>query len=101
MIQLGQSDIEEILKDSGVDLAFAIVPADASQVLSRENFVVVANHFRRDLILAYKLGGAGLYTSTLESLKCAASPPPHDATAADTENLEVQENKGALQHILN
>jgi hypothetical protein len=100
-IQLDQREIAQIVEDRGIGLTFAIVPMDASHMLSHKNVAVVVNEARRDLIWAYKLGGAGLYTSTLETLTCAASPPPHDATAADTENLEVQENKGTLQHILN
>ena len=38
-IQIGISEIAEILQHKGIDLAFAIVPADASRVLSRDNVV--------------------------------------------------------------
>jgi len=73
-IQLGQSEIAEILKDKRIDLAFAIVPADASHMLSRENVTVVVNEARRDLIWAHRLGGERMYLSALEAWRAADSP---------------------------
>jgi hypothetical protein len=79
-IQLSQREIAEILKDKGIDLANAIVPAKPSTVLSSENFVVVPNEFRRPLIWAHKLGGESLYLSTLAVLQCVDSPAQQSTT---------------------
>ena len=98
-IELNQSEIAEILKDKGIDLAYAIVPANSSQVLSLANFAVILNETRRDLIYAHKLGGQSLYMSTLETFKCTQSP--QEQSTNDTESLDVQENKSTLQYILN
>ena len=98
-IQLNQSEIAEILKDKGIDLAYAIVPANSSQVLSPANCAVVLNETRRDLIYAHKLGGQSLYMSTLATLKCVDEPEQQSAT--ETERRDTDEKKGTLQYILN
>ena len=98
-IELGKSEIDEILMHKGIDLKFAIVPADLSQVLSRENFAVVLNESRRSLIWAYKLGGERMYLSTLATLQCVDSQEPH--LSDDTERVDTEANKGTLQYVLN
>jgi hypothetical protein len=98
-IELNQSEIAEILKDKGIDLAYAIVPANSSQVLSPANCAVVLNETRRDLIYAHKLGGQSLYMSTLATLKCVDSQ--EQQPSEDTESVSKEENRGALQYILN
>ena len=72
-IQLAQREIAEILNCQGIDLAFAIVPADASRVLSRENLAVVANEARRALIWAHRLGGGRMYLAALAAWRDADS----------------------------
>ena len=73
-IQLAQREIAEILKKKGIDLAFAIVPADASRMLSRDNVAVVANEARRALIWAHRLGGGRMYLAALAAWRAADSP---------------------------
>jgi hypothetical protein len=98
-IQLGQSDIAEILQHKGIDLAFAIVPAHASRMLSRENFAVVANEARRALMWNHRLGGHSLYLSTLATLQCVESQEPQPID--DTERVDTEANKSTLQYVLN
>ena len=98
-IELAQCEIAEILKDKGIDLAYAIVPAKASKVLSPQNFAVVLNETRRDLILAHRLGGESLYLSTLATLQCVDVPEQQYTTG--TERRDTEENKGTLEYILN
>ena len=98
-IELNQSEIAEILKDKGIDLAYAIVPANSSQVLSPANCAVVLNETRRDLIYAHKLGGHSLFMSTLATLKCVDAP--EQQSTEDTQNLDVQGEKGSVEYILN
>ncbi len=76
-IKLTQSEIAGILEhNSGfhIDLAFAIVPADASRMLSRENVAVVVNEARRDLISAHRKGGVHRYLAALAAWRAADSP---------------------------
>lgn len=98
-IELGKSEIAEILQHKGIDLTFAIVPADLSQVLSRENFAVVHSESRRSLIWAHKLGGDRMYLSTLATLQCVDSQEP--IPTDDTERVDTESNKGTLQYVLN
>ena len=98
-IELGKSEIDEILMHKGIDLKFAIVPADLSQVLSRENFAVVLNESRRSLIWAHRLGGERMYLSTLATLQCVDSQEPQPTD--DTERVDTEANKGTLQYVLN
>jgi hypothetical protein len=98
-IELAQREIAEILKDKGIDLAYAIVPAKASKVLSPENFTVVLNETRRDLILAHRLGGESLYLSTLSAMPRVDAPEQQFST--DTERRDTEEQKGTLEYILN
>ena len=98
-IQLNQSEIAEILKDKGIDLAYAIVPANWSQVLSPVNCAVVLNETRRDLIYAHKLGGQSLYMSTLATLKCVDLQ--EQQPTENNESVSKEENRGTLQYILN
>jgi len=72
-IQLGISEIAEILNCKGIDLAFAVVPADASRMLSRDNVAVVVNEARRDLISAHRKGGVHMYLAALEAWRAAGS----------------------------
>ena len=74
-IKLTQSEIAGILEYTGfrIDLAFAIVPADASRMLSRENVAVVVNEARRDLISAHRKGGVHMYLAALEAWRAADS----------------------------
>ncbi len=74
-IQLAQREIAGVLEHTGfrIDLAFAVVPADASRMLSRENFVVVANEARRALIWAHRLGGGRMYLAALAAWRAADS----------------------------
>jgi hypothetical protein len=62
-----QSDIADILTGDGkaISLAFAVVPADASRVLSRENAAVVPNETRRALVWTHRLGGERMYRAAL------------------------------------
>lgn len=98
-IQLGKSEIAEILQHKGIDLKFAIVPADLSQVLSRYNFAVILNESRRSLIWAHRLGGERMYLSTLATLQCVDSQEPQPTD--DTERVDTEANKGTLQYVLN
>ena len=98
-IQLSQSEIAEILKVKGIDLAFAIVPADASRMLSRENFVVVVNEARRDLISTYKKGGVHMYLSALSAWRAADSSQEQSTEELDTSQIE--EEMGTVGDILN
>ena len=98
-IQLDQREIAEILNCKGIDLAFAIVPADASRMLSRENFAVVANEARRALMWNHRLGGHSLYLSTLATLQCVESQEPQPID--DTERVDTEANKSTLQYVLN
>jgi hypothetical protein len=98
-IQLEQREIAAIVEDRGIDNTSAIVPADASKVLSRENFVVVVNEARRDLICAHRLGGESLYLSTLATLQCVDAG--QQQSSEDTQNLDVEGGKSALAYILN
>jgi hypothetical protein len=74
-IQLAQREMAGILEHTGfrIDLAFAIVPADASRMLSRDNVAVVANEARRALIWAHRLGGARMYLAALAAWRAADS----------------------------
>jgi len=72
-IQLAQREIAEILNCKGIDLAFAVVPADASRMLSRDNVAVVVNEARRDLISAHRKGGVHMYLAALEAWRAADS----------------------------
>jgi hypothetical protein len=74
-IQLAQREIAGVLEHTGfrIDLAFAIVPADASRMLSRDNVAVVANEARRDLISAHRLGGGRMYLVALAAWRAAGS----------------------------
>ena len=74
-IQLAQREIAEILEYRGfrIDLAFAVVPADASRMLSRENLAVVVNEARRALIWAHRLGGGRMYLAALAAWRAADS----------------------------
>ena len=98
-IQLDQREIAEIVEDRGIDNTFAIVPANASQILSRENFAVVFNAARRDLLCAHRLGGESLYLSTLAAMPRVDAPEQQFST--DTERRDTEEQKGTLEHILN
>ncbi len=98
-IELAQREIAEILKDKGIDLAYAIVPAKASKVLSPKNFAVVLNETRRDLILAHRLGGESLYLSTLATLQCVDSA--QQQSSEETQNLDLERGNGSIQYILN
>jgi hypothetical protein len=93
-IQLDQREIAEILKVKGIDLAFAIVPADASRILSRENFVVVVNEARRDLISAYKKGGVHMYLSVLSAWRAADSSQEQSTEELDT--FQIEEERGTV-----
>ena len=66
-VALTQSDIEDLILASGraVDLAVAVVPADAGRVLSRENAVVLGNEARHNLTSAYRAGGERMYRAVL------------------------------------
>jgi hypothetical protein len=75
------------------------VPANASQILSRENFAVVFNAARRDLLCAHRLGGESLYLSTLAAMPRVDAPEQQFST--DTERRDTEEQKGTLEHILN
>ena len=79
-IRLSQREIAEILKKRGIDLAFAIVPADASRVLSRDNVAVVANEARRALMWTHRLGGVHMYLAALAAWRAADSRHPQCAT---------------------
>jgi 2-oxo-4-hydroxy-4-carboxy--5-ureidoimidazoline (OHCU) decarboxylase len=81
-IKLTQSEIAGILEHTGfrIDLAFAIVPADASRMLSRENVAVVVNEARRDLISAHRKGGGRMYLSALAAWRAADSQHQQCAT---------------------
>ena len=74
-IKLTQSEIAGILEHTGfrIDLAFAVVPADASRMLSRENVAVVVNEARRDLISAHRKGGERMYLAALAAWRDADS----------------------------
>ena len=74
-IQLAQREMAGILEHTGfrIDLAFVIVPADASRMLSRDNVAVVANEARRALIWAHRLGGARMYLAALAAWRAADS----------------------------
>jgi hypothetical protein len=74
-IQLTQREIAGILEHMGfrIDLAFAVVPADASRVLSRDNVAVVVNEARRDLISAHRKGGVHMYLAALAAWRAADS----------------------------
>jgi hypothetical protein len=74
-IKLTQREIAGVLEDTGfrIDLAFAIVPADASRMLSRENVAVVVNEARRDLISAHRKGGVHMYLAALAAWRAADS----------------------------
>ena len=82
-IKLTQSEIAGILEHTGfrIDLAFAVVPADASRMLSRENVAVVVNEARRDLISAHRLGGGRMYLAALAAWRAADSR--HQQCAAE------------------
>jgi len=98
-IKLTQGEIAEILKDKGVDLAFAVVPADASQVLSRENFVVVPKETRPVLTSAHKFGGNSLYLSTLASWRAVYSS--QEQRAEELDNSRIEDDRGAVDYVLN
>jgi len=98
-IKLTQGEIVEILKDKGVDLAFAIVPADASRVLSRENAIVVANSARHNLISAHRTGGERMYVSTLAVWRAVGSSQEQPAEELDISRIE--EGRGSVGYILN
>ena len=82
-IQLAQREIAGVLEHTGfrIDLAFAVVPADASRMLSRENVAVVVNEARRDLISAHRLGGGRMYLAALAAWRAADSR--HQQCAAE------------------
>ena len=87
-IQLAQREMAGILEHTGfrIDLAFAIVPADASRMLSRDNVAVVANEARRALIWAHRLGGERMYLSALAA--CRAADSPQQQCAAEYSSLD-------------
>ena len=74
-IKLTQSEIAGVLEHTGfrIDLAFAVVPADASRMLSRDNVAVVASEARRALIWAHRLGGGRMYLAALAAWRAADS----------------------------
>ncbi len=74
-VKLTQSEIAGVLEHTGfrIDLAFAVVPADASRMLSRDNVAVVASEARRDLIWAHRLGGGRMYLAALAAWRAADS----------------------------
>jgi len=74
-IKLTQREIAGVLEHTGfrIDLAFAVVPADASRMLSRDNVAVVASEARRDLIWAHRLGGGRMYLAALAAWRAADS----------------------------
>jgi hypothetical protein len=74
-IKLTQREIAGVLEHTGfrIDLAFAVVPADASRMLSRDNVAVVVNEARRDLISAHRKGGVHMYLAALEAWRAADS----------------------------
>jgi len=74
-IQLAQREIAGVLEHTGfrIDLAFAVVPADASRMLSRDNVAVVASEARRALIWAHRLGGGRMYLAALAAWRAADS----------------------------
>jgi hypothetical protein len=74
-IQLAQREIAGVFEHTGfrIDLVFAIVPADASRMLSRDNVAVVANEVRRDLIWAHRLDGGRMYLAALAAWRAADS----------------------------
>ena len=74
-IQLAQREIAGVLEHTGfrIDLAFAVVPADASRMLSRDNVAVVVNEARRDLISAHRKGGERMYLAALAAWRAADS----------------------------
>jgi len=99
-IQIMQSEIADILEADGktIDLAFSIVPKDASRVLSRENAIVVANKARHNLISAYRTGGERMYVSTL------AAWLDVDFLQEPTEELDssrIEEKRDSVGYILN
>jgi hypothetical protein len=98
-IQLDQREIAEIVEERGIDNTFAIVPANASQILSRENFAVVFNAARRDLLCAHRVGGESLYLSTLAAMPSVDAREQQFST--DTERHDTEKQKGTLEYILN
>ena len=98
-IQLCQREIAEILKVKGIDLAFAVVPADASRMLSRENVAVVVNEARRDLISAHRKGGDRMYLAALAAW-CAADSS-QEQRADELDSLRIEEDRGTVGYILN
>jgi hypothetical protein len=100
-IKLCQGEIADILQADGkaTDLAFAIVPTDASRVLSRENAVVVVNEARLNLLSAYRTGGERMYLSTLEAWRAGASS--QEQRAEDLDNSRIEDDRGVVNYILN
>jgi hypothetical protein len=100
-IKLTQSEIADILQADGkaIDLAFAIVPTDASRVLSRKNAVVVVNEARLNLLSAHRTGGERMYLSTLEAWRAGASS--QEQRAEDLDNSRIEDDRGAVDYVLN